>query len=770
MTISECDFLNETKLPFGMAAPMTYLAHSANPRGQTDSVRHHLCAVAERAAAYAGVFQAREEAYFAGLLHDLGKYGDRFQRRLEGKEKGLDHWAHGAWSALTEGRSAASFLAIEGHHIGLQPFSPDRLRACDPAKLRDHHPLGLRLTEEDTALLHARFAADGLRAEPPPTPFVSLGAPRAAFMLDLRMLYSALVDADFVETAAHFNPDEPIREAPPLQAALALDALLTHLEALKRTSGGAPSVIALREDLRGACLQAAEKPPGLFTLTAPTGTGKTYAMLAFALRHAALHGLRRLVIVLPYLSIIEQTVRAYRQALPASLLPVLEVDSLAHTGSAFREDGEEEASHPQAPDWAAPLIVTTNVQLLESLFANRPGACRKLHNLAQSVVLFDEVQNLPLDLAIPTLATLSRLSERFGTSVVFSTATQPAFSHLSEAVRTLGGTDWRPQEIVPADLDLFARARRTRIVLPDANAAPLSWLELAAELALHPQALCILNLKRHAIALHAALRERGTPGLLHLSTNLCQAHRRLVLADVTRRLRAGEPCTLVATQCVEAGVDLDFPIVYRAWGPLDAIAQAAGRCNRNGLNGIRPVVVFTPLNEGFPDRSYDRAVAVAHILAAELGPDAFDLNDPSVFERYYRMLYDFSDPAKLNKPLTQALTARDFPAVAEHYKLIDQDVINILVPYDLPVYRDLRDDVFRHALSASWIQAARMHSVAVYRPKQGHAAWALLKPAPLKRGEMSDEWFVWLDEEGYDPVGGLRLPTGTDTECPIYIA
>ena len=271
--------------------------------------------------------------------------------------------------------------------------------------------------------------------------------PALSAMLDLRMLFSALVDADFLETEAHFEGDasgrRPRPPGPSLDPERALAVLTRHIDAIAARSSSSPGVAALRADLLRACLEAGSHPTGLFTLTAPTGSGKTLALLAFALRHAAEHRLRRVIVVIPYLSIIEQTVRVYREVFAtqgdssANGRLVLEDHSLAGTRPKERARDEDEHTDARllAENWDAPIVVTTSVQCLESLFANRPSACRKLHRLARSVILFDEVQSLPTRLAVPTLAALSRLAHRYGSSVVFSTATQPAFTHLSRCVK-----------------------------------------------------------------------------------------------------------------------------------------------------------------------------------------------------------------------------------------------------------------------------------------------------------------------------------------------
>jgi len=576
---------------------MNYLAHSRSDTGHEDSVATHLSDVAHTAAQHAAAFGCSDEAHLAGLLHDLGKYGDLFQRRLKGQERGIDHWSAGAWAALSRYQRSgiAAALAIQGHHVGLQQASDDHLSDLDPTRLAENHPLNLRLSDPDTDHLLRLLDDDSLTLpdEMPETVYGGLRGLSAAAMLDVRMLFSTLVDADYTETEAHFqatSPDEksyrkpgPTPEPEPM-----LKELQAYIDKVAAGSQATAQVNELRADLLKACLEAGAGPQGLFTLTAPTGAGKTFSMLAFALKHALTHDLRRIVMVIPYLSIIEQTVAAYQDALASSVpsetmsQTILEDHSMA--GGGDRPDGDDQQKNYRrllAENWDAPIIVTTSVQMLESLFANRPSRCRKLHRLADSVILFDEVQTLSTSLAVPTLATLSHLSERYGASVVFSTATQPAFTHLDESVKQFCVGGWAPTEIVPDTLDLFGKARRTRVDWSGGDHA-VSWEDLAEQIGGLPRALCIVNLKRHALALSNELKARGCEGLLHLSTSMCPAHRQVTLEEVRRRLDADEPCLLVATQCVEAGVDLDFPVVYRAWGPLDAIAQAAGRCNRNG--------------------------------------------------------------------------------------------------------------------------------------------------------------------------------------------
>jgi CRISPR-associated helicase Cas3/CRISPR-associated endonuclease Cas3-HD len=728
-------------------------------------------------------------------LHDLGKYGELFQRRLEGLERGIDHWSAGAWAALTKYRhqGIAAALAIQGHHLGLQQASKNSLARLDPQELTASHPQSLRLSESNVGNLLTALRDDGVNLADPDTlcrsMYEGLQAHPAAAMLDVRMLFSVLVDADFLETEAHFqaNPDGTKRyreQGLPLQSAEALETLLTHIEQLAKESKAAAPVNQLRADLLEACLEAAMWPQGLYTLTAPTGAGKTLSMLAFALRHAERHALQRIVAVIPYLTIIEQTARVFRRAFAAFSKAtdleryILEHHSLAGTRArdgahacqgADMEDEVPRRTQLLAENWDAPIIVTTSVQFLESLLANRPAACRKLHRLANSVILLDEVQTLPVPLAVPTLATLSRLAERYGSTVVFATATQPAFTHLDPAVRQYCIGGWMAREIVPATLGLFRRAKRVEIEWPMSLSQALPWAELADRLADHHQVLCVVNLKRHALMVHGTLRSRDIQGLFHLSTNMCPSHRQAVLQEVRRCLERGEPCRLISTQCVEAGVDVDFPVAYRAFGPLDAIAQVAGRCNRNGRAALGTVHVFLPdepdEEKCYPDGGYRQAAGVTRILLLKRGSDRMDIHDPELFQEYYRELYDLLRPENRKKELLEAIQRQDFVEAAQLYRIIPKDAINVLVPYNVEAFEVLADEARKEGLSRNWVARARPYSVSLFRPRLDDPIRSSLEPIPIAKGAFSEEWFIYSAQEHYDSMTGLVPPRSL--ECLI---
>jgi CRISPR-associated endonuclease/helicase Cas3 len=787
-----------------------YFAHSSNKAGSPwEPLKEHIDCVAKRAAQYASEFGAAEEAAIAGIWHDLGKYSDVFTKRLRGEVSGLDHWSMGAIAALHTFRekAIAAAVAIQGHHVGLQEGLGANIKeGLDPAKLSDAgtHPNQLTLTEADWSILLERFKDDGFQIPASPRkPLYNFKAPHIGAMLDARMLFSALVDADYVETEAHFegNADgtknyRPM--GPDLQPEQALRIVTEHLAKLEKESTASAKVQSIRRQLLEDCINSAARSRGIFTLTAPTGAGKTLAMLAFALKHAAAHPeIRRVVMVVPFLSIIEQAADVYRELLEPHFGPhyVLEHHSLADVEMAKEDaardrDNEDEAKRTArllTENWDAPLILTTSVQFFESLFANRPAKCRKLHRLANSIILFDEVQTLPPRLAVPSLSALSRLCERYGCTVVFSTATQPAFDQLHDQVKSYAALGWKPQTITPDPQRLFTHARRVDISWQIDESR--SWESIAEELAKEENArsLCVVNLKRHAIKLVSLLHNKsGLKGLFHLSTNMCPAHRRKVLSEVRERLKSSNhaACRLIATQCVEAGVDVDFPVAWRALGPLDGIAQVAGRCNREGkLMEKGRMVVFLPERETsreylYPPGGYKEATETTKTLfekkkneAVEKGisfEKAFDMYDPELFDEYYQLLYNLTgltefDPDR--NELANAIHLRSFVKVSQEYRLIPQKNINVLVPYkdEIAKFNELSDRLTeQQRLTRDWIQEARPVTISIYRPKNGDSIWQYLEPAPLGQGGKADDWFIYLNPEDYDPLVGLNPKNQVD--------
>lgn len=751
-----------------------YYAHSGNDYKKWHLLKEHLTSVSRLAGEHVVGWQGEEEANLSGLLHDLGKYGDRFQNRLQGQDQGLDHWSQGAYLAITKGGSIAAALAIQGHHIGLQSLQKADLAKLKPESLVINHPQNLSLSEKDIALLENRLNEDGLSFIKPQTRlftgFIGESQARVDNMLDVRRLFSALVDADFIDTEAHFNGNEqgkiPREQGLKLNAPhenslanQALEKLKIHVANKAGQSNSSATLNDIRQELLQSCLQKAQQKTGIFTLTAPTGSGKTLSMLGFALQHAVKNNLERIILVVPYLSIIEQTAKTYRDIFVGLGDDfILEHHSMAGLGEEKTEtdaDGKEEQEQQikrqrlLSENWDAPIIITTSVQFLESLFSNRPSSCRKIHRIANAVILFDEVQTLPTHLAIPSLAAVSHIATHWNSSVVFSTATQPAFNHLhQEVIRHCSG-GWEPNEIVTNHAVMMDKLRRVKFEwLPN----KLTWKDLADTLSQQSQVLCIVNLKRHAQELWQALKD--TEDLFHLSTNLCPLHRQKVLEEVRQRLKNGMPCRLIATQCIEAGVDVDFPVVYRAFAPLDAIIQAAGRCNREGKLDLGQTFIFTPDCEGslYPDGSCQQAANVTAIIKNASG-EQFDLYNPKVIEQYYRTLYTVAAPGQLAKGLYDAIKELCFPQVAQQFRLIKNDMINIVVPYDEQLFKELEILAEAKGLTAQWIKKARGLSISLYRPQPVDVIWDSLLPVQqFKQGHYSkqEDWFMVADNNDYD--------------------
>jgi CRISPR-associated endonuclease/helicase Cas3 len=482
----------------------------------------------------------------------------------------------------------------------------------------------------------------------------------------LRMAFSALVDADHLDTERHFDPERTEERG----GAPHIADLTDRLEEAQAALSGHKSdrVNRVRDEVYRDCLAAASLAPGFFRLTVPTGGGKTRSGLAFALGHALVHGLRRVIVAVPYLTITDQTADVYRTVLGDDRA-VLEHHSGANT-----KDDHDGASTPEAmwrrlatQNWDAPVIVTTTVQLFESLLGRSPSACQKLHRVARSVIVLDEVQTLPPPVLEPILRVLQELVASYGVSVVLCTATQPAFASAPGFEQL---TDVR--EIVPDPARHFHALARVHYEWP-ALAEPWPWSRVADEMRDSPRCLAIVNTKTDALALLDALDD---PDALHLSTLLCGAHRRDLLTLIRRRLELGNPCRVVSTQVVEAGVDLDFPVVLRALGPLDRIVQAAGRCNREGRLVRGRVVVYRPEGGGMPPGPYRAASDLTGNLLRGSVPD---MNDPAIFEHYFGSLFPLlSLDAKGVQPLRAHL---EYETVAEVFRLIDDDTVSVIVPY-----------------------------------------------------------------------------------------
>jgi CRISPR-associated endonuclease/helicase Cas3 len=653
---------------------MKYYAHSleGEPLENWHPLEEHLRQVAKLAACFASEFSATEWAYLAGLWHDLGKYAAEFQQyirdaneaHLEGKPGRVNHSTAGALQAIARLDRTGLILAylVAGHHAGL----PDWQSASSPQSSLQH-----RLVQAELLQQIASAVPEAVLNHPRPTDKAKSGTELSRSFW-LRMLFSCLVDADFLDTEAFMDPQKArSREGYPTLA-----ELVPQFENyIAEKTGNAPDtpVNRIRAEVLAACREKAKEAPGLYTLTVPTGGGKTLSSCAFALDHALAHRKRRIIYVIPYTSIIEQTADQFRQIFGNA---VLEHHSNLDVADQSRETAR---SRLACENWDAPLIVTTSVQFFESLFASRTSRCRKLHNIANSVVILDEAQLLPADFLKPVLAVIRELQLNYGVTFVLSTATQPALGpHKSMDFDFAGLPDLR--EIIPSSLNLHERLQRTTVEVVEKLDKPLGWDELAARLGGHDSVLCIVNRRDDA----RTLWEKMPQGSFHLSALMCGAHRSARIEEIKASLKDGRTTRVVSTQLVEAGVDFDFPVVYRALAGLDSVAQAAGRCNREGRLAAGRVYVFQP----------ESRVPVGHLRqAAEIGrqllvDEETDLLAPERFEQFFKTLY-WIKGAGLDRQGIMGLLANDrelrvsFRTAAEKFCLIDDAAsASVVVHYD----------------------------------------------------------------------------------------
>lgn len=614
---------------------MTYIAHlSEDQRMQT--VLTHLEGTAELCSRFARPFGAEELGRFTGVAHDIGKYSDAFQRRLHGGAK-VDHATAGAYECYKQQQPLAAFCAA-GHHGGLP----------DGGSRGDGPDMPTLLGRMCRARMGKLEAYESWKQE---VSLPSVKAPvfqKKSAAIDsfffTRMLYSCLVDADYLDTEHFMEPEAPLRgnDTP-------VETLYRRLE--QYISNWFPprgEVNALRCAVLENCIEQGEsQKPGLFTLTVPTGGGKTVASLAFALRHACAHGKKRIVYVIPYTSIIEQTAAVFRDILGEE--NVLE----HHSNIQYETDEKGELSHEDAKrmrateNWDMPVIVTTAVQFFESLYSNRSSQCRKLHNLADSVIIFDEAQMLPLPYLRPCVCAVAQLTARYGVSAVLCTATQPALTPLLQEF--LPGADI--PELCPESIIRAPVFRRVRF----RNAGQLTWEQLQEQLRRREQVLCIVNSRKNAQLIFAGLPQDSA---YHLSTLMAPVHRKSILTEIRQRLYDGLPCRVISTSLIEAGVDLDFPAVFREEAGLDSVLQAAGRCNREGKRPAAESIVTVFRAQSRPPQIFE-----TNIAAGQEAMERYeDFSDPDAISCYFHALLDLKgQEAQDQKKILPRIQEGDFP-------------------------------------------------------------------------------------------------------------
>lgn len=774
--------------------PISYWAHSArnslpvsDSRAGWQPLSVHLEAVARIASELASKARPLDDnfaslANLSGLLHDLGKYTDCFQQMLRTGRGRCQHAIHGAMlayfgtaGATQEPRLNTVMAAIIGHHAGLADWCDYSKKLNDPRYRGEFEDLVARASD-DCSELGRIMSGLGIQQDAFP------GATKAELDLFIRMLFSCLVDADRLDSARRPLLQDDLRADERLQT------LVKHIADLQKDSPDG-RVKRMRAQVLEDCLNAASSQQRLFSLSVPTGGGKTLAAMAFALRRAALYPkrFRRVIVVIPFLSIIEQNAEVYarvfgRDALlehhSGSVQKLAKHDEdhfipASDKGVQEEEKFQETGLRPETENWDAPLIVTTSVRFFESLFSNHPSDLRRVHNIARSIVILDEVQTLPRRLLGPLLDMMKELAEDWDTNFVFSTATQPAFEFQTDRPQHKSDLRWPPgtlTEIIHEPASLHKALKRVEICWEIKPEQAVGWPEIAQRMTAVPQCLAIVNVRDHASQLYEELlrvaEQKGLnkEGVFHLSTRMCASHRLRVLDKIRQRLTAGESCHVVSTQLVEAGVDVDFPLVLRALAPLDSIVQAAGRADREGkLTAAlgRPggkVVVFLPEDERMPPNEYKQAAGITDRIAKQelLDGNSVQVDSADAIRLYFENYYGESG-TDLGEDLLKLRKNLDFASLAEKFEMISNRTRDVFVPDDEEAQKAIERLRSSRELTRPLRRTLQRHIVGL-SPSEFEKAKGVIERVATAAG---DEIWVAVDQ-AYDEQLGLIFNPGPE--------
>lgn len=668
-----------------------YIAHSENGNGEEQTIKQHSEGVADIMKSFALTDEYADIYAYCGLLHDVGKYSEGFQRYIRAGGEKEPHAKWGAYMAKNDRLINIAF-SVFGHHMGL----PNRDTMFETF-IQCENEKGKWLE------IQRSLRNDGMCIPPcDNAPFNRIDG-NTAKELFVRMLYSSLVDADSLDTERHFQ-EEQYNARPRL--ILDVDALLDALNyKLSSFSHNSP-LNGLRTEVRLYAQSLAEEPQGCFSMTLPTGMGKTLCSLNWALHHAKVHSnIKRIVIVLPFLSIIDQTAKELK-----SIFKDHDVILEHHSNVIYEGKESEEEYYCKDPkqlateNWDYPIVVTTTVQFFESLFSNQRSKCRKLHDLQDSIVIFDEIQTLPVHLAECTMKMLNDMLHLCRCSILFCTATQPNFQTRSD----FKGID----HIVPLvenPMAIFAATKRVEYY-PIADYEVQSIDSIAQKVCEEKESVLIVcNTKKKAKALFDSIKEKGNMQVLHLSTNMCQKHRMAVVDKVKGKLKNGEKLILCSTQLIEAGVDMDFPIVFRELAPLESIIQSAGRCNREGKLEKGKVFLFQLEEKGQPSAEYKTFTQFAQLCYHN---NENRLTDADFYAEYYTDIVKLYAPEDTITPKREKLMFQD---VADIYHIIDSSATSLFVyrynEESLQLYKEITGKEY---LSRKDYQQIAQYCVQVY--------------------------------------------------------
>lgn len=683
---------------------MKYIAHAKknpNELWVLHNLEDHLVKVGKLAGEFAKKFNFEEIGQVTGIWHDLGKYKPEFQERiriksgydeeihLEGKKaQSVKHAITGAIHATkTYPREGLVFaFPIAGHHTGLKDLEDLKHSLSDPFEHEAYEKI-LSEVPQEIADLTNPFQEIANR-------FKGMDA-----TLLIRMLFSCLIDADRLDTESFMSPEISVQRKNSKISNLQdlsrkLESYLKNLQLITKPS----PVNTIRQAVLHAVNSKSSLHPGFYSLTVPTGGGKTLTSLSFALKHACLNNQQRIIYAIPYTSIIEQNSKVFKEILG-------DENVFEHHSSIEVEDNKADSKNRLlSENWNHPLIVTTNVQLFESLFSAKTSKVRKIHNITNSVIILDEAQMLPPEYLQPILHLLKELVSYYGVTVVFCTATQPAFGSHKTVSFNFSGID-SIEELAPNPEALHAQLKRVEINY--FGEEPLGWDTLAKRTQEHKSALVIVNRKDDAFELFKQL----DGDKFHLSTNMCPQHRIDTLKIIKQKLQNGEQVYVVSTQLIEAGVDLDFPVVFRAMSGLDSIAQAAGRCNREGkMPELGKVFIFESAKKS----------PRGHLLQAEtVGRKCLktivEPLHPDSFKKYFEELFWIKGDKGLDSRNIESMkTKMQFESISDAFKLIDEDTVSLITPYGSG--RDLIEELKQQSfLDPNFLKKIQRYTINVRR-------------------------------------------------------
>lgn len=701
-----------------------YLAHISEDKLREQSIIEHAREAAKLCGMFAACFDCKEWGEGCGLVHDIGKYSMEFSQRLHGGPK-VDHATAGA-QELFRNRNVMQAYCVAGHHSGLpdggSPAEPATFYGRMKKELKDYHAF-----KEEIEI--PAFPAAPLRP-------IGKGGFSAAFFI--RMLFSCLVDADYLDTERFMKQGKIFRGNYDSIEQL-FDRLYKYI-ASWLINYDEDTVNGRRSAILRACLEKGKEQQGLYQLTLPTGGGKTVSSLAFALQHAKEHHLGRVIYVIPFTSIIEQNAQVFKDILGKN--NVLE----NHCNVVCDNDEELEDMQLAAENWDKPVIVTTNVQFFESLFANKTSKCRKIHNISKSVIIFDEAQMLPVNYLRPCIQAVSELIYNYHCSVVLCTATQPALKpFFPEFIKA--------EEICPDVKGQYEFFKRTNVK----SIGEISEETLISELEEKQQVLCILNSRKRVQRVYGSLKGKNT---YHLSTYMYPKHRRSILDRITRNLKHGRPCKLIATSLVEAGVDFDFASVFRELAGIDSVIQAAGRCNREGNRekDESETIIFSL--EQSEDIHIPAQLKLPISVAKQITKKYEDITSPEAIHEYFQRLYHFRgeslDIKNIVESFEKGIPSFNFPfaTAAKEFHIIESQTKTILVDKE-PEAMELVERLRRGEHSRELFRAAGQYCVSVYENDFENLDGAGMLDALCT--DIDTDFYVLRDKELYTDDRGLTV-------------